>query len=152
MIRERKIGRSEARNTRLDAFVNRRGTRGRVFFASLALSVACAACQTATSSDDPVSIKLRGLDGSTSITMNVNATLALKVSALDANGSTVAAGLYVFISRNSSVVGVDSLGVITARSAGVSYVVARLSTGGRELSDSLKVTVGVPASGSNDLR
>lgn len=88
-----------------------------------------------------------GLGGARSIAIAINTTLMLMVTAVDANGSNVAtAGPYEFVSRNSAVVTVDSVGLIAARSAGAAFVVAKLIAGGRTLSDSVKVTVGIPAS------
>jgi Bacterial Ig-like domain (group 2). len=117
------------------------------FVARCAGLVAALACGSTTNGGEPATITLRGPNGDNAITMLINATVPLTVTARDESGSAVAVtGPYDFLSRNGSIVSVDSAGTVTARNQGSAYVVAKLSVDGRTLSDSVKCTVAIPIS------
>ena len=119
--------------------------RSRRLWYGLPLTI-CAACgsSTTTAADPnaPATLTVRAPNGSAAFAMKAGATAALTVTVRTAAGAALSnPGVFLFTSRNTTVVTVDQTGVVTAKSDGASYVVASLTTGNRTLSDSVGVVV-----------
>jgi hypothetical protein len=75
--------------------------------------------------------------------MNSGEHVPLTIVGRDANDNPVdLASSLTFATRNPSVATVTSSGIVTSENAGATYVVVSLDIDGRELADSVQVTVG----------
>jgi hypothetical protein len=116
----------------------------RNFVIGLIIAALCAACSSSTDvSRQPQSITVSAPGGAHQIALNLGTSLKLTAMAKDAAGDVIAgAGPFSFTSRNSLIVTVDTAGVITSVGLGSTYVVMKLPSGARTLTDSVGVAVG----------
>ena len=117
------------------------------------LSASVAACRstTATAPDTTVlSIAVSvGVSGSRLLMLNKNEPVPLTVVARGTNGQIVQpVSDFTYVSRSTVIATVSATGIVTGRGAGSTYVVVSLPTGSRILTDSIQVTVSLPASAS----
>ena len=106
----------------------------------------CAACgsssTTAADPNAPATLTVRAPNGSNVFSMKAGTTAALTVTVRSASGTALPnPGVFLYTSRNTTVITVDGTGVVTAKTDGASYVVASLTTGSRTLSDSVGFVV-----------
>ena len=113
----------------------------RNFVIALILAPVCGACSSSTdASRQPQSITVTALGGGHFVAMNLGTYEKLTAVAKDPAGNVIAgAGPFSFTSRKTSIVTVDTAGVITGVGLGSTYVVVALPSGTRTLATKLRL-------------
>ncbi len=110
-------------------------------------AVAFLGCSSSTS-PVPASISLT-FNGDTSLAMIVGDRVPLTVTVTNDDGRVVQdLGPRVFVSRDPSIVSIDSTGVASANHVGATLVVVTETSGGMTLSDSVEVRVAMVVGGA----